>query len=327
MKDFEVFLRSCVATPFEEDQSGLYRFDFLKNQEAGRRENPRRSFTRPSYQEGRRFSEKPDLQNQSSQTGIKKAPAGAVAVLEKALHFCLAPPASRFRPRLCFATADLFRVKPERLFPYAAAIEMIHCGSLAQDDLPVMDNSSQRRGRPAAHKVFGEDMALLAGSCLFVEAFSVLSRIRPQTAAPPLFRLLSEKAGFQGMMAGQAMDIRRDDSLSSAMGKRPGSAIKFFQRLYRLKTGALIEAAASGAALFCGASEKEKSALGRFAKDLGAAYQTADDLKDGEKSPIASHKKLSSLIQRALSHIENFRSKAATLRELALFIQNRSQEK
>ena len=297
MKDFEVFLRSCVRAPFAEapcgvDQSGLYRLD-LKNQKTER---------------------------------FEPSPSGGAGLLQKALHFCLAPPASRFRPRLCFATASLFQVKPERLFPYAAAIEMIHCGSLAQDDLPVMDNSSQRRGRPAAHKVFGEDMAILAGSCLFVEAFSVLSRIRPQTAAPPLLRLLTRKAGFYGMMTGQAMDIRRDSNPSSATGRRPGSAIKFFQKLYRLKTGALIEAASEGAALFCGASGKEKSALSCFAKDLGVAYQTADDLKDGEKSPIASQKKLSGFIQRALSHIENFGSKASALRELALFIQNRSKE-
>lgn len=232
--------------------------------------------------------------------------------LKKALFYCLFPSSFRFRPRLCFAVAELFGKDLKDIFPWAAAIEMIHSGSLAQDDLPSMDNSDTRRGRPACHLAFGEDLALLAGSCLFVEAFSLLNTLKqPLKETHQLFRLLTQKAGFQGIMGGQALDIRRS-----------GSSKQFFLKLYRLKTGALIEAAIEGTALL-GAKKKDLSALNLFAKDLGIAYQIADDLHDKESNPLSSEKELQYFIRRALVRLQPFGKKAASLKKLVLLIDKR----
>lgn len=233
-----------------------------------------------------------------------------VKILRKALSYCLFPSSFRFRPRLCFAVAELLGQDPKKSFPLSAAIEMIHSGSLAQDDLPAMDNSEMRRGRPACHKVFGEDMALLAGSCLFVEAFSLLNAFQPLKARR-LLQLLVKKAGFQGIMGGQALDIRR-----------ASSSKKFFLKLYRLKTGALIEAAVEGTALLWG-TKKEASKLSLFAENLGIAYQIADDLQDGEKSVLSTEKQLEHFIQQAFVNLQSFGKKAASLRKLVLLIKSR----
>lgn len=233
-----------------------------------------------------------------------------IKILRKTLSYCLFPSSFRFRPRLCFAVAELLGKNPKESFPLAAAVEMIHCGSLAQDDLPAMDNSEMRRGRPACHKVFGENMALLAGSCLFVEAFSFLNAFKPLKARR-LGQLLVRKAGFQGIMGGQALDIQR-----------VSSSKKFFLKLYRLKTGALIEAAVEGIALLWG-TKKEASTLGRFAENLGIAYQIADDLRDGESNALASEKQLEYFIQQAFINLQPFGKKATFLKKLALLIKTR----
>lgn len=232
--------------------------------------------------------------------------------LKKTLSYCLFPSPFRFRPRLCFAVAELLGRNPKDSFPLAAAIEMIHCGSLAQDDLPSMDNSETRRGRPACHLAFGEDLALLAGSCLFVEAFSLLSAFKlPLNKTHQLLQLLTKKAGFQGIMGGQALDIRRSSSSK-----------RFFLNLYRLKTGALIEAAIEGTALLW-ATKKEALVLSRFAEDLGIAYQIADDLQDGESNSLSSEKELQHFVQRALFKLQTFGKKATPLEKLVLLIKSR----
>ena len=236
---------------------------------------------------------------------------GAV-VLKKTLLYCLFPPASRFRPRLCFATAKVLGQNPKDIFPLAAAIEMIHCGSLALDDLPSMDNAQTRRGRPACHLVFGEDLTLLAGNCLFVEAFALLNTLKLSLVKTrQLLRILTLKAGFQGMMGGQALDIRK-----SASSKR------FFLNLCRLKTGALIEAAIEGTALF-GATKKEILALSHFARALGVAYQIADDLQDRETTPLSSKDELEGFTEVALLSLNPFGERAAPLKALALFNKKR----
>lgn len=232
------------------------------------------------------------------------------SILKKALSYCLFPSSFRFRPRLCFAVTELLGRNPRKSFPLAAAIEMIHSGSLAQDDLPLMDNSEMRRGRPACHRVFGEDIALLTGSCLFVEAFSLLNIFKP-LKAHQLLQLLVRKAGFQGMMGGQALDIRRTSSSK-----------KFFLQLYRLKTGALIEAAVEGTALLWG-TKKEASTLSRFAENLGIAYQIADDLQDGESNALASEKQLEYFIQQAFMNLQPFGKKTIPLEKLVLLIKDR----
>ena len=240
---------------------------------------------------------------------------GAVA-LKTALSYCLFPSASRFRPHLCFATAECLGRKPRDIFPLAAAIEMIHCGSLAQDDLPSMDNDLIRRGKPACHLAFGEDLALLAGNCLFVEAFSLLNNLELSLSKMrQLLRLLTVKAGFQGMMGGQALDIRKSSPSKN-----------FFLSLYQLKTGALIEAAIEGPALMW-ATRKEILDLKHFARELGVAYQISDDLQDRENTPLSSEEELENFTKAALRSLQPFKEKAAPLRSLVLWNKKRGFKK
>ena len=118
--------------------------------------------------------------------------------LKKALSYCLFPAGSRFRPLLCFATVKLLGKNPKAIFPLAAAIEMIHCGSLVLDDLPAMDDDSLRRGKPTCHLVYGEDLALLAGNCLFIEAFSMLNNLKLSLSKiQKLLQLLTAKPDFR----------------------------------------------------------------------------------------------------------------------------------
>ena len=232
--------------------------------------------------------------------------------LKRALSYCLFSPASRFRPRLCFATAKFFERNPKEAFPLAGAIEMIHCGSLAQDDLPVMDNSKTRRGQPACHVVFGEDMALLAGSCLFVEAFSLLNQMElPLSKTRQLLKLFTKKAGFQGIMGGQALDIHRNFSSK-----------KNLLTLYRLKTGALIEMAVEGPATLWG-KKKENLCLSQFAQALGVAYQIADNLQDKEFNSLSSKKELKHFTGKVLLSLKPLGERTEALRELTLLNKQR----
>ena len=246
------------------------------------------------------------------QTSFSFPKGKGALVLKRALSYCLFSPASRFRPHLCFATTKFLGRNPKESFPLAAAIEMIHCGSLAQDDLPAMDNSKIRRGKPACHVVFGEDMALLAGSCFFVEAFSLLNHLNTSlNKTRQLLGLFTKKAGFRGIMGGQALDIR----------KKPSSK-KDLLTLYRLKTGALLEAAIEGPAILWG-KKKEALALSQFAQALGIAYQIADDLQDRENTPLSSEKELKNFTETALLSLKSFGKRAEALKKLTLLNKQR----
>ena len=128
--------------------------------------------------------------------------------LRKSLFYTLLAKASQFRPRLCFAAAKALDQNPKTILPWAIAIEMIHCASLIHDDLPVMDNAKTRRGKKCSHLIFGEDIALLAGTCLFIESFSLLSDPLFDKKRTEILNLLISKIGFKGLMSGQALDLK-----------------------------------------------------------------------------------------------------------------------
>ena len=195
---------------------------------------------------------------------FSKTPLPAQKLLKKSLFYSLNGKASRFRPQLCFATTQTLDENPKKILPWAIAIEMIHTGSLIHDDMPVMDNAKTRRGKACNHLVFGEDIALLAGSCLFVESFSLLKHSVFNKKRKEVLELLISKAGFQALMSGQALDLK-DKSLSKA------NTLKMMQ----LKTGSLISACILGPLLLWGKTKKENQALKTFADNLGLAYQLA----------------------------------------------------
>lgn len=193
--------------------------------------------------------------------------------LRKSLAYSLFSKASRFRPRLSFAVSEFLGKNPKQILPWAIAIEMVHCASLIHDDLPLMDDEKTRRGKKCNHLLFGEDIALLAGTCLFIESFALFKDPLFDKKRGEAMDLFISKIGYQGLISGQALDLRENLS-------KPSSFLKMIQ----LKTGSLISAGVEGPLLLWGKKPEEIKALKKFSKELGQAYQLADDLKDKDNS-------------------------------------------
>lgn len=168
--------------------------------------------------------------------------------------------------------------------PSACAIEMIHTYSLIHDDLPAMDDDTQRRGRPTLHVVAGDGMAILAGDGLQAEAFRILARDPDSTDPSVVARklrviaVIAEAAGPAGMVGGQAIDLE-------AVRPRPGHRAKpldatAVQDMHARKTGALIRAAAVSGAVIASADDALITAIDRYATDMGLAFQIVDDILD-----------------------------------------------
>ncbi|MPZ10661.1 MAG: polyprenyl synthetase family protein [Kiloniellaceae bacterium] len=244
----------------------------------------------------------------------------------------------RLRPFLVCESARLFDVPHARALRVAAAIEMVHCYSLIHDDLPAMDDSALRRGRPTAHVAFDEATAILAGDGLLTEAFTVLADARTHDKAEVRIALvgaLAAAAGAAGMVGGQMIDIspqRNDLDLDG------------ISDLQSLKTGALIGFSCEAGALLGEAGAAERAALLAYAQDLGLAFQIADDILDAESTPEALGKptgqdaslgkatfvgqlgiqqaraKADSLVQSACARLDLFGEKSDLLRQAAAFV-------
>ena len=196
---------------------------------------------------------------------------GAVAgPLNEAMRYSLLSGGKRLRPVMLLAAYGLVQEDWRPALPFAAALEMVHTYSLIHDDLPAMDNDDLRRGRPTAHKAFGEALAILSGDALLNEAFETCASVHHPRALD-FIRLMSNCAGARGMIAGQTADMLADRVLS------PESLIRYLQ--YN-KTAQLFIAAVVGGLTLAGASEAQ-IALGRqFAQSYGAAFQMVDDWLD-----------------------------------------------
>ncbi len=153
------------------------------------------------------------------------------------------------------------------VLPFACGVEFIHTYSLVHDDLPAMDNASQRRGRLSLHKAFDEATAILVGDTLLTEAFSLVAYYPIHAKA--LVELLALAAGGQGMISGQMMDLQAKNHAHLDL-----------EKLYTLKTGALILAPVVGTATLLKARTLVVTHLEKFAQNLGIAFQIADDLED-----------------------------------------------
>ncbi len=157
--------------------------------------------------------------------------------------------------------------------PFAVALEMIHTYSLIHDDLPCMDDDDMRRGKPSNHKVFGEDMALLAGDGLLTHAFTVASKtntIPPERVVSAIGEL-SSLAGYKGMVGGQVIDLESE-------GKRVNGEV--INELNLLKTGGLIRAAAKIGTILAGANQQLTNAADEYGKVVGLSFQIVDDILD-----------------------------------------------
>lgn len=185
----------------------------------------------------------------------------------------------RLRPILMMEAADLFGRSGPGVALAAAALEMIHCYSLAHDDLPAMDDDDLRRGLPTVHKAFDEATAILAGDALLTLAFDVIAgdEVHPDPSVRlRLSRDLARAAGIGGMAGGQMLDLESEGR------DRTEAEIR---KLQAMKTGALLRYACRGGAILSDASPQDIARLTRFGEIIGLAFQLADDLLDVEASP------------------------------------------
>ncbi len=190
--------------------------------------------------------------------------------LAEAARYALLAGGKRVRPILVMATAQALGGASDRVLPTACAIEMIHTNSLIVDDLPAMDNHTRRRGRPALHRVYGDDIAILAGCALLGEAQRLILERQHGTAELRnlLLRVVLHATGTAGMVSGQFLDVTR---------YHPRDA-RELERTQMLKTGTLIVACVRCGALLAG-GEMSRS-LTTFATSLGALFQVVDDILD-----------------------------------------------
>ncbi len=220
------------------------------------------------------------------------APPAVPPVLSAAMRYSLLAGGKRFRPALTLAAAEAVAATPsdiEFALPAACALEWIHTYSLVHDDLPAMDDDSLRRGRPTAHVVYGDGLAILAGDGLLTEAFGLLAR-EPASSDPGMIArklrtlaVIAEAAGAAGMVGGQAVDLAAAGQVRPTHGEShaPLDAAGL-QAMHARKTGALIRAAAVAGAVMAGATEARIAAIARYAEDLGLAFQIVDDILDVE---------------------------------------------
>ena len=214
------------------------------------------------------------------------------------------------------------------------AIELLHTYSLVHDDLPAMDDDDLRRGQPTLHCAFDEATAILAGDGLQAAAFQRLAEIDSLTADQriELVRVVSIAVGFNGMVGGQALDLAAEQQ------RVPVEALR---DIHRLKTGALIAAAAEAGAICADASPEQRAALATFARSIGLAFQVTDDVLDvtGDSSSLGktagkdeqaqkstyvstlglegARAEADTLLDDALTALSIFGERAKPLRELA----------
>ncbi len=210
-----------------------------------------------------------------------------------AMRYSLFAGGKRLRPMLVLAAAEAVAERGgrsvdearERALPAACAVELIHTYSLVHDDLPAMDNDTMRRGRPTAHVVFGEGMAILSGDALLTEAFALLARVPDPahaTDADAIRRRLraigaiAEAAGAAGMVGGQAVDLLAAAPDAAALDEAA------LRDMHSRKTGALIRASAAAGAILAGATDAELAAIAEYATQIGLAFQIVDDILDVE---------------------------------------------
>ncbi len=247
----------------------------------------------------------------------------------------------RLRPLLTFATADLFAVDRQCTARVATAIECIHVYSLIHDDLPAMDDDDVRRGKPTVHKMYDEATAILAGDCLHALAFELLGE--DTTHPDPFVRIelvadLARAAGPTGMAGGQMMDLAAEGASFD---------LATVTRLQAMKTGALISCAVEAGAILGRIPPEGRTGLRGYARDIGLAFQIADDLLDVEGDEAAAGKKLHKdaeagketfltllgvdrardqarmLVDQAIEHLRSYGPEADLLRAIARYILER----
>ncbi|MGN0469741.1 MAG: polyprenyl synthetase family protein [Acutalibacteraceae bacterium] len=263
--------------------------------------------------------------------------------LISSMEYSLTAGGKRIRPMLAIEFAKLCGGTQEAVIPFACAVEMIHTYSLIHDDLPCMDNDDMRRGKPTNHKVYGEDIALLAGDALLTLAFqTILSEkalaLNGSEKCAKAGSVLAECAGAVGMVGGQTIDLESENK-------------QITDELLRImdikKTGALISAACQLGCISAGANDEQLKAAADYALNIGIAFQIVDDILDVTSDtetlgkPVGSdeqNKKSTyvsllgiekcreisrELTEKAVSSLSVFESDTEELKKFAFYLLNR----
>ena len=263
------------------------------------------------------------------------------ARLVEAMRYAAIGGGKRVRPLLVTATAGMYGVARQTAVKAGCAVEAIHVYSLIHDDLPCMDNDDLRHGKPTLHRAYDEATAVLAGDALHALAFEILSM--PETVSDPFVRAeliatLAGASGMGGMAGGQMMDMAAADK---------DYDLRAITRLQQLKTGALLTAAVEMGAILGRVPVDSRGHLRNYARDVGLAFQIADDLLDHEGDEAKAGKALRkddqkgkqtfvtlmgadkardqahALVEQAIGHLAPHGREADLLRALARFIVER----
>ncbi|HEX3552865.1 MAG TPA: polyprenyl synthetase family protein [Thermoanaerobaculia bacterium] len=262
--------------------------------------------------------------------------------VHQAMHYALTGAGKRVRPVLTLAVAELFGVRSEPVLDLACAVEMVHACSLVLDDLPAMDDAALRRGRPTVHRAFGESVALLAALGLLNRAYALVAEaahrlsLRRYTAEDVVHHLAAA-IGSDGLIGGQALDL---------LARPEEMDLDVLEYVHSHKTGALFMAAGELGAMAADAKRRDLEVIARYAKNLGLAFQIADDLLDVLGTPEVTGKDTgkdaskvtfvrllgvpgaqalaAELLGFAVDSLAPLGRKADPLRELAVFVQHRS---
>ncbi len=256
--------------------------------------------------------------------------------LYEAMRYAAIGGGKRMRPLLTVAGCGLFGVDRDRALRAGLAVECIHAYSLIHDDLPCMDDDDLRHGKPTLHRAFDEATAVLAGDSLHALAFEILAE--EATHEDPFVRAeliaeLARASGPAGMAGGQMMDLMADGA----------GDIASVTRLQQLKTGALIGWCLDAAAILGKVPSDRRASLRGYARDLGLAFQIADDLLDAEGEEERTGKRVGKdeaagkdtflsllgtdrarqqaqmLVDQAIAHLHGFGAEADLLRDIARF--------
>ena len=205
----------------------------------------------------------------------KSLPIGKPAKIYEAMRYSLLAGGKRLRPILCLATVELLGSNGDIAIPTACALEMIHTMSLIHDDLPAMDNDDYRRGRLTNHKVYGDDIAILAGDGLLAYSFEYVAEQTLDVSTDKIVKVLAilgKAVGADGLVGGQVMDL-------DCEGKSDVTA-ETLTFIHRRKTGALLEACVTSGAVLAGAKQEDLDRLSTYAQNIGLAFQIIDDILD-----------------------------------------------
>ena len=266
-----------------------------------------------------------------------KVPDDSRARLYEAMRHAAIGGGKRMRPMLVAAASRLFNVDQDSAMRVGFAVECIHVYSLIHDDLPCMDDDDLRRGKPTVHRAFDEATAVLAGDCLLALAFEILGEEathRDPFVRAELMAELARASGPSGMGGGQMMDLAAEHKQLD---------LPAVTRLQQLKTGALIGFCLEAAAILGRIPPDNRTHLRGYARDLGLAFQIADDLLDVEGDEAAAGKKLGKdaeagkatfvsllgpdrarqqaemLVEQAIDHLRDFGREADLLRAIARY--------